>query len=208
MMESIRLRASLSFLLLGLAASPSYAQSQTTITREQVLKNAGDYANHAWRAKAANLKVTCSTTWTTTYKEGDQIGLPYNWGGFDDLKAFDDKIAKGYGTGAHQQDGVLTCTAGVDCSGFVCRAWQVGKKYGTSELSRITTEIAKTADVKPGDAWLKPGSHVVLHAYFRDDGTPAWYEASGGASKVRFTASKSWSYLKGYKPVRYNNIQD
>ena len=48
----------------------------------------------------------------------------------------------------------------------------------------------------------------MLHAYFRDDGTPAWYEASGGASKVRFTASKSWSYLKGYKPIRYKNIKD
>ena len=178
------------------------------ITRDQVMANAATYAYQAWRASTANLRAPCDQSWSTDYTVGDYVGLPYNWGGFDDLASFQRKLSQGFGAGAHAVDGVLPCTTGVDCSGFISRVWRLPTKYSTSMLSEVTTVIHDIADVRPGDAWVKPGVHVVLHAYFRNDGTPVWYEASGGADKVRFMTSGSWAQLDGYQPVRYRGIRE
>src|SRR3954469_7419902 len=178
------------------------------ITRDQVMANAAAYTYETWRAGTANLRAPCDQNWSTDYTVGDYVGLPYNWGGFDDLASFQKKLGQGFGAGAHSEDGILPCTTGVDCSGFVSRVWQLPTKYSTSALSEVTTVLHDIDDVRPGDAWVKPGVHVVLHAYFRSDGTPAWYEASGGADKVRFMASGSWAQLDGYQPVRYKGIRE
>ncbi|HEY8208513.1 MAG TPA: hypothetical protein VIG99_13575 [Myxococcaceae bacterium] len=178
------------------------------ITRDQVMANAATYAYETWRAGTANLRATCDQSWSTDYTVGSYVGLPYNWGGFDDLTSFQKKLGEGFGAGSHAEFGVLSCTTGLDCSGFVSRVWQLPTKYSTSALSEVTSVINNIDDVRPGDAWVKPGVHVVLHAYFRNDGTPAWYEASGGADKVRFMTSGSWAQLDGYQPVRYKGIQE
>jgi len=178
------------------------------ITRDQVMANAAAYAYQTWRAGTANLRAPCDQSWSTDYTAGDYVGLPYNWGGFDDLASFQKKLGQGFGAGAHAEHGVLPCTTGVDCSGFISRVWQLPAKYSTRTLSEVTSVLHDIDDVRPGDAWVKPGSHVVLHAYFRNDGTPAWYEASGGADKVRFMTSGTWAQLDGYQPVRYKGIRE
>ncbi len=194
----------------SLAAAPMVRAEDNLppITRDQVMANAAAYAHQTWRSGAANLHVSCSSSWNTTYTAGSYVGLPYKWGGFDDLAAFQQKLSQGYGPGSRSEYGVLPCVTGVDCSGFLSRVWQLPSKYGTATLSQVTTEIRDIDDVRPGDAWVKPGSHVVLHAYFRDDGTPTWSEASGGAEKVRLMTSGSWAYLNGYRPVRYKGIRE
>src|SRR3954464_12973983 len=111
------------------------------ITREQVMSNAATYAYEAWRAGAANLHASCDQRWSTDYTVGDQVGLPYNWGGFDDLTSFQKKLGQGFGAGAHSEDGILPCTTGVDCSGFVSRVWQLPTKDSTSALSEATSGI-------------------------------------------------------------------
>lgn len=61
------------------------------------------------------------------------MGLPYDWGGYMTLFQFDQQINAGYGAGSYPEHGVLSCTAGVDCSGFVSKAWDSGH-YATVHL--------------------------------------------------------------------------
>jgi hypothetical protein len=62
-------------------------------------------------------------------------------------------------------------------------------------------------DLKPGDALVKPGSHVVLFAGYNPDGTINVYEASGSAARVIFHRT-TWSRFTGYIPLRYKNIDE
>ena len=75
--------------------------------------------------------------------------LRENLGGDDDAKAFESKLEKGLGAGSHKRDGVLACTTGQDCSGFVGRVWGAAKKYSTSTIHQISKPI-DFDDLQPG----------------------------------------------------------
>lgn len=201
-----RFRASL--LLLLLTAPSASAQQTGSISRSQVMTSAAAFTYHRWTATTANLHASCSSSYASDYSVGAHTGVPYTWGGFDDLPSFDEKLKKGYAAGCHSRYGVLSCATGLDCSGFVSRVWGLPTKYSTTTIQQVSTPLSQHSDLRAGDAWVNPGSHIVLHAYFREDGTPVWYEASGGASKVRFMTSGSWSYLNRYSPIRYTGIQE
>ncbi len=193
-------RAALLALCLALAA-PAAA-----VTRDEVVDLARDYCYHEWDCTAANLSVDCSNSWSSDYSVGTYIGLPYDWGGYYTLPEYDAALADGEGAGSHSWHGILSCTAGVDCSGFVSQIWQTGH-YSTSTLYQCSYEVS-SSDLTRGDAVNDPGSHVVLFAHETDAGRPVFYEASGSASKVRLNSGNSWSYLSGYTPARYDNITD
>jgi len=152
-----------------------------------------------------NVKGWCSGSYKSDYSPGPQKGVPYDWGGFDTIAGFDEDIADGYGAGSHSWHGVLECTTGVDCSGFVSRCWETTKKYGTATINEVSHSISK-GEMLGGDAWNKPGSHIVLWVGKSADGGPIFYEASGSASKVRLNSAASWSYLEGYSPIRYDDF--
>ena len=56
--------------------------------------------------------------------------------------------------------------AGVDCSGFVSRAWGLGSHNGTSKLASTAASCPSLFDLKPGDILNRPGSHVRLFVGF------------------------------------------
>jgi hypothetical protein len=175
------------------------------IEREAVLDKAVSYAVHTWTMTAANRYADCSSDYESSQDDGEKVGLPYGWGGYDTLDSFDAGLLAGEGAGAHSWDGILSCIVGVDCSGYVSRIWETGH-YSTSTLYAVTSSISASA-IERADAWNDPGSHVVLHAYETAAGTPVFYEAAGGADKVRINASSGWSYLSGYAPVRFEGIE-
>ncbi|MEQ9495336.1 MAG: hypothetical protein RIT81_00725 [Deltaproteobacteria bacterium] len=190
----------ISILALALAAqSPS-------IDRDTVLASAKSYAAHRWTMAEKNNLASCTTkSYESDYSPGPQTSVPYAWGGAMSLDTFDKKLADGDAAGSHSWHGILSCVAGVDCSGFVCQVWKSEKRYSTSSISAITKEIT-IEDLKPGDAFNKPGKHIVLFAGYNDAGEPTFYEAAGGASRVRLHSG--WSYLNGYTPIRYVHIVD
>ena len=59
-----------------------------------------------------------------------------------------------------------------------------------------------------GDGYNKPGSHIVLWDSLAGNGAPIFFEASGSASKVRLNTAATWSYLSGYKPIRFEGVWD
>ena len=184
------------------------------IDREDVMIHAVEFTEHIWFSTQANQTADCSAPYTSLYLNiygmgGPHKGLAYDWGGWDTIPLFDQKIADGYGAGSHANDGVLSCTTGQDCSGFVSRCWETPKKHGTATLHQVTTELGSIDALLPGDAMNKAGSHVVLFDSIALDGRPLFYEAAGGSvRKAWFNGTASWSYLNGYKPIRYNFISD
>ena len=182
-------------------------------TRAQIIATAKTFVGHKWVPNRSNLSASCLRTYSSDWKEGQQVeGIPYNWGGADTPEMFDRKLARGLAAGSHSRYGVLSCTTGVDCSGFVAFCWRgVGSTHdmGTTTLRTIGGKPKDNwfTDLKPGDALVKPGSHVVLFAGYNPDGTINVYEASGSAARVIFHQS-TWSRFKGYIPLRYKNIDE
>ncbi len=195
-------RKSLLALSIALALSLQTAQA---IPRQTVISRARAFATHPWRCTSANLTASCVPAgYQSDFIVGDHAGLPYDWGGFMTLHEFDTQIAEGYAAGSHSDDGVLSCTSGLDCSGYVSQCWRAGHN-STRTIPNISTEIARE-DMVRGDAFNKAGSHVILFSHLKADGTPYMYESSG--YHVHPTFTKGWSYVNGYIPRRYNHIED
>lgn len=180
--------------------------SAFAIDREDVLDQAADYAFHPWTMTSVNETAACSSDYQSDYVAGSYRGLPYDWGGYYTLEEYDQAIADGLGAGSHSWHGILSCTAGVDCSGFLSQVWDT-QHYSTSTFYSVTTDIAVT-DLLRADAVNDAGSHVVLFTYETGAGMPVFYEAAGSAQRTRLNSSAGWSYLDGYQPIRYDDITD
>lgn len=182
-------------------------------TRTEILDRAQKLANHTWVCAASNLHASCSKKYVCDWKPGQHVtGLPYRWGGADSPEEFDHNLTRGLAAGSHSRYGVLSCAAGVDCSGFVSLCWGLsgsGHAYGTSTLREIAGKLKSNwyTDLKPGDALNKPGTHVVLFTGYNPDGTINVCEASG--SQARVVCRKStWSRFKGYVSLQYKGIDE
>jgi hypothetical protein len=194
-------------------AQPGVVARLPRATRTEVVARAHRLANHSWVCGAPNLRASCSRRYLSDWKAGQQVtGIPYRWGGADGPEEFDRKLGNGLAAGGHSRYGVLSCAAGIDCSGFVTLCWglsQSGHAYSTSNLRTIAGKPKYNwfTDMKAGDVLNKAGSHVVMFTGYNPDGTINVCEASG--SKSRVVCSKTtWSRFKGYIPLQYKGIDD
>ena len=180
--------------------------SAGAIDREAVLDNAAEFATHTWTMSSANQYASCSSSYVCDYTPGTTYrGIPYDWGGWVTTSQYDEYIAAGYGAGSHSWHGVLSCTVGVDCSGFVSQAWETSQKYGTATFYQVSSDIS-TSSLKRGDALNKSSSHIVLFAYETPGGIPVHVEANG---ELVFTdVDQGWSSFSSYSAIRYDSISD
>jgi hypothetical protein len=194
-------------------AQPNVVARLPRVTRSEAVARAHQLANHTWVCGPTNLRASCSHSYVSDWKPGQRItGIPYRWGGSDSPQEFDRKLASGLAAGAHSRNGVLSCAAGTDCSGFVTFCWgleQSGHAYSTSNLRAIAGKPKYNwfTDMKAGDALNKAGSHVVLFTGYNPDGTINVCEASGSKSRV-VCSRATWSRFKGYVPLQYKGIDD
>jgi len=193
-------RALLALALLTLWA-PAPARA---ISRAEAMARARAYAQHPWHLQTKNLTAACSAAYHSAFPVGDYVGLPYDWGGYVTLHQFDLAMQEGQGAGSYPDDGILDCTAGVDCSGYVSRVWKAGHTT-TSGMSTIASSISQ-ADLKPADAFNWAGYHVILYEGTEANGDPLFYESAG--PNVHHTFWESWTYTNGFTPVRYGGITD
>lgn len=188
-----------------------FSVSLSGLERGEAILIGDTYTREHWSCTTANTtgaSQSCPSAYTSYYSVGNYIGVPYKWGGFDSMDQFRHKISQGYGAGSYSSDGVLSCVTGVDCSGYVSRCWAQTSKYGTSTIHGISSELASTAEMKKADAFNKAGSHVVMLTYYHRDGSPVIMEAAGGSYRKTVFRKTTWSYLNGYKPIRYDNIEN
>ena len=144
-------------------------------------------------------------------KLGQQVrGVPYCWGCMGTLAQFATKLDKGVMAGnICTHNNPRTDVAGVDCSSFVSATWGLSTHYTTAVIPTIAARITDTWDLRPGDAFNKPGSHVMLFLRFTPDRKVEVMEASPGACNGRVCRNVyplASLLARGYAPVRFRGL--
>lgn len=187
--------------LLALLADTNVAGA---VTREEALVSARSFAAHRWTSSQTNVKGACVAPYQSLYIPGDYVGVAYDWGGYQTIGAFDADIKAGKAAGSQEPDGISECNAGVDCSGFVCQAWRVGR-FITATMDQTSAAIS-AADMKPADIFNKASFHVAMQAATKANGEPLFIEALG--YNVNVNSTGGLSHVAGYTPRRLNGIVD
>ena len=184
--------------------SASATDELTAAQRDTIIQIAEAYAEHRWTPTEANIwrdvKVSGNLIRSPLWEPGQEVtGVPYKWGGFSSLRPFavsskedfDEGIAAGLSAGdrpEHDQDMTHELAVGVDCSGFVSRAWQLSYKRGSAQLKNLCGPGRRIAftEVLRGDLLYKPGHVMLVGEDFDPCRLPeiVVYEASGHDWKV------------------------
>ena len=198
---------SLRFAPAALAAALALSSLATSsdagaIDRAEVMARARAFALHPWRAATPNLTASCNPAYQSVYVPGDYVGLPYDWGGYMPLFEFDQDMDAGLGAGSYPDDGILACTSGLDCSGFVSQAWGTGH-FTTSSLDETSNQIGM-GSMLPGDVFNEAGFHVAMLQQLLSNGVPIFVEAIG--YNVHYNATGGLAHVDGYIPRRLTSI--
>jgi len=215
---------------------PGEASAPSQITPRESMAIAQQLSTHPWRPFSQNIlhgkdkKGVVVQTPDISHEPGQSrkgwwvpgevnIGVPYKWGGFDDLASFDAAIANGLAGGdvsspeKRRADNVAVSTraAGVDCSGFVSRCLKLPSVHDTTQLPAICTELRSPQDLRPGDLLNISHRHVVLCAgWANPEHTWIYYYETGGSPDYWKPALKraplDGMLALGYKPLRYRGM--
>lgn len=121
------------------------------------------YGDNGARCTGTDAKYkNCDFIAGTTYK-----GIAYSYGGEDTPLQFRQRVLLGLAVGSHlchyQTFGDPTpAVTGTDCTGFLCYVWNA-PRVSTGVLVQTYPHVT-LAELKPGDALVKSGSHAVLVA--------------------------------------------
>ncbi len=195
-----------------------YVNTQAQISRSQIIANAEPYQTLQWTASSANIwnNVQCggknilSPTWLSM---GTNYSMPYCWGGNSSTSGFLTGISNGRSAGdicasscGYSFGAEPNCSVGVDCSGFVCRAWGRTDHVSTSQLHTISTQLSSFSDMQIGDIVNHAGSHTRLVHTLNANGTWEMIESSGSYDKVHYRTYSYSDLSTNYLPRIYDNI--
>jgi len=183
------------------------------VTRSEALATGDTYVKHIWEAESKNLTngritdpggVAIETpSWVTL---GQNLKIPYKWGGFWTISGFDQGLIDGKYAGDIATSGVSSYCVGVDCSGFVSRCWNLSSHYSTRMMDdNITIAYDSWDKIQPADAVHKVG-HVRLFVDFNTDGSLLVVESAGRDWRVSYH-SYNYSDLTAYTPRFYINME-
>jgi len=154
----------------------------------QVIAIALQYANHEWTATELNVLHgidpdgipvdTPDVTWKGEmlscgwWKVGEvNKGVVYGWGNASTIGEFDAGLLEGKLAGNVPEDKSRRGSkhsVGVDCSGLLTRCWNLPKKIATRDIPNYADKIT-LGEIRQGDVFAKPGSHVMFFIEFLDD---------------------------------------
>ncbi|MBI5034622.1 MAG: hypothetical protein HZB51_29220 [Chloroflexi bacterium] len=179
------------------------------VTRDSMISTALGYINNVKYLSLTNTDGTCAGRGKPRYitGAGDYPSVSYDWGGWDTVSQFNGYMDPGtlqagdVGTGT-----VENCSRGDDCSGFVTVVWQLTTKYSTRMIPSVSKKLRSTSALLPGDVMNEAGSHVVLFSSFGSNGIYDYESTTyNGNDRVIYMFS-TWARLKGYSPLRFNNV--
>lgn len=192
------------------------------LTRQVVIENALAFEGFQWRLTQTAYGRDPDTVCTgfngrirrPTYlhnKLGQEVrGVPYCWGCHGSLPQFAAKLERGIMAGnICTHNNPRSDVIGVDCSAFVSAAWGLSTHYTTAAIPTIASRITDATDLRPGDAFNKPGSHVMLFMRFTPDRKVEVMEASPGACNGRVCRNiypLASLLARGYAPVRFRTL--
>lgn len=216
--------------LAGVGPLVSASASAEALRRSDTIAIAEQLAGYKWRGTEKNvLHGKDSSGVLVNTPNGDlhaglwspseeNTGIPYKWGGFDNVATFSAGLLAGkaagdlYSSEKRRLGGaaVSAHAVGLDCSGFISRCWKLPKKFGTATLPRLCNKLPKATDLLPGDILNVVGGHVVLFARWLDDAKERAlvYEAEP-FSKVKATeVAVAEMVSAGFQPLRLRGIKD
>ena len=193
----------------AIANPPLGKASASSVTRAEAVEIGDEHTRHIWTATAANIGTTSTVTTPEWIQIGENVSIPYKWGGWNTIAQFDAGIAAGKLAGDRNTSVVdWGNSVGNDCSGLVSICWKTSQKYGTSTIHNVSHQLSNFNDLLPGDATNKAGSHIRLVAEWTPDGKLIQIEATSSGNPGWYTRYYTWnlSQITDYVPIRYNNI--
>lgn len=179
----------------------------TCLTSNQMMSNCTEYSIVSLNMTSDNVNNngTCTSRTKPNYLVvGTNTSVSYDWGGWDTPTAFISAINGGGKAGNLNTSIALTCSYGVDCSGFVTRVWGLTDwKRNTSDFSNSNTSKgpAYGPGYYAGDAFALSGVHVCLYAGPGSSGFYLWESAGEPYGRV-VNRWSDWSYVSGYSSWR------
>jgi hypothetical protein len=191
--------------------------------RQQAIETAFAFEGIQWMVTPQNYggdpDTSCSgfsrirRPWYIQGKQGQQVrGVPYCWGCHGSLANFRAQMDRGVKAGnVCTKNSPRGDVAGVDCSAFVSAAWGLSVHYTTAAIPAIAKPVSNPWDMRPGDAFNKPGSHVMLFLRFTPDRKAEVMESSTGGCNGRVCRNvypMAALLGRGYQPVRFKGLAD
>lgn len=202
------------------------------IKRDVMLANARAYLTVNWVLQRENfakpgVENSCEPRYAKFWMRPrrfteDKIGatfgpVPYRWGGDDTPGTYRLRVEWGALAGS-----ICTCrdvtlnyclfpnSAGVDCSGFVSRAWGIDKR-GTSGLLDVATDVDSIEALKPGDAFNWPQRHVRLFVGMTP-GAAIAFDVLESSTRLECEGvcerTLRPSEVSGYRMIRYRGVSE
>jgi hypothetical protein len=188
------------------------------LTRQEVIQTAFAFESIRWRPTRQSYGSDPDTVCTgfnrirrPGYLHGklglEVRGIPYCWGCHGNLTQIKTKFDRGVLAGnVCTKNNPRSDVAGVDCSAFVSATWGLAQHYTTMAIPSIAKPVSNPWELLPGDAFNRPGSHVMLFLRFTPDRKVEVMEASPGACNGRVCKNVyplSALLARGYTPLRY-----
>lgn len=214
---------------------PGDPSAPSQVTPGEALAIAEKYTRHQWKPFARNIlhgkdrqKIRVDTPDAGYHPASGRKGwwlpgvvnqgIPYKWGGFDDLESFDRGIATGRPAGdvatptkrVANNAAVSAVAVGVDCSGFVSRCLKLPRVHDSSELPALCDPIINPLDLRPGDLLNIPNRHVMLVAgWAKADKSWIYFYETGGEPDWKpdlKAAPLNKVFALGFQPLRYRGM--
>ncbi|NQU50363.1 MAG: hypothetical protein HQ519_17075 [Planctomycetes bacterium] len=190
--------------------------------RQRIVQIAEEYVNHQWSGSEKNA-FHGADEWRNqidtpdqmrlpdhgwSLSGGENVGVPYQWGGFSSLDEFNQGIAAGLFGGHLPTRGLSVYTreaVGVDCSGLVSRCWELSSKRSTRSLPSICMQLRSYDQLLAGDILNLLDRHTMLFVEFEngDKSLLKVIEATAAKGKVHYSSYRREVLIeKGYLPLR------
>lgn len=184
-----------------------------TIDRSFIQQTAESYYTCIWYCSPDNYSTYRKSTRPRYIKDPNlnYNRIPYNWGGWDSLDGFLNKILQGKTAGNINTKKVYSIIAGVDCSGYVQRCWGLNDyKRNTIMLDdpSISYKIS-VENIKFGDTWNSTG-HIMIYQDKDGYGNYILYESTlfNGYDGV-YHSARAISYVESnYHLIRRLNVNE
>ncbi len=205
------------------------------VTRARIMETAEAYRTHRWWGNSANVRhgndrngVRVDTPDIGYRKPGAvpgwwlpgewNEGVPYQWGGFSTLEAFDRGLERGLAAGDVYtlekrrllDDAVSDEAVGIDCSGFVSRCWGLRRSFSTRELAAICVPLSRYDELLPGDILNTYNAHCLLFGGWADEQKERLWAYETGIPPhwkvIRHRPFVDSLKRDGFVPLRYRGV--
>jgi len=184
----------------------------TCVSRDTMINTAYGYYSNSKYLSSTNIDGTCGGRGKPRYlgSAGAYSSVSYDWDGYDKVSDFNGYMYPNTYQAGDINTSKESCSKGVDCSGYVSRAWQLGdgNKHGTCTIENISTQLGSVNNLQRGDIMNKCNEHTVLFRDFGyEEGGLYVYESTtyNAYDRVVYTWN-NWSRFIGYNPRKYNNV--